>query len=288
MLLEISQFFTLIMDQSSQILSSSILLGEDHLDLNTCGSLILYVRIWFNRHGTFTLRALELSNVRKEVLSQNKKVFGRVECEIKLKQAQLQNIQNSINSVKDVRKEKATREELEVLLNREELLWAQKARSDWTLLGDRNTRFFQIVVKQRKVRSIILHLKDRGGNLIKNPKDIENILVNHFKLSYVAASPTSVESILEELNSLPIPQLSVQQSLSLNRPVTNEEIKSTVFQLGPHKALGLDGIPAFFFQEYWSTVKTDIFNTVQAFFQLGSLFKSLNHTYITLLGAALP
>ena len=177
--------------------------------MNTCGSLILYVRIWFNRHGTFTLRALELSNVRKEVLSQNKKVFGRVECEIKLKQAQLQNIQNSINSVKDVRKEKATREELEVLLNREELLWAQKARSDWTLLGDRNTRFFQIVVKQRKVRSIILHLKDRDGNLIKTPKDIENILVNHFKLSYVAASPTSVESILEELNSLPIPQLSV-------------------------------------------------------------------------------
>ena len=108
-----------------------------------------------------------------------------------------------------MRKEKATREELVVLLNREELLWAQKARSDWTLLGDRNTRFFQIVVKQRKVRSIILHLKDRDGNLIKTPKDIENILVNHFKLSYVAASPTSVESILEELNSLPIPQLSV-------------------------------------------------------------------------------
>ena len=118
-----------------------------------------------------------------------------------MKHAQLQNIQNSINSVEDVRKEKATREELEVLLNREELPWAQKATSDWTLLGDRNTRIFQTVVKQRRARSRILHLKDRDGNLTENPKDIENILVNHFKMSYDATSPTSVESILEELNS---------------------------------------------------------------------------------------
>lgn len=66
-----------------------------------------------------------------------------------------------------MRKEKAIREELEVLLNREELLWAQKARSDWTLLGDRNTRFFQTVVKQRRARSRILHSKDRDGNLIE-------------------------------------------------------------------------------------------------------------------------
>lgn len=109
----------------------------------------------------------KLSNVGKEVFGQNKKVFGRVECEIKLKQAQLQNIQNSINSVEDVRKEKAIREEPEVLLNREELLWAQKARSDWTLLGDRNTRFFQTAVKQRRARSRILHSKDRDGNLIE-------------------------------------------------------------------------------------------------------------------------
>ena len=53
-----------------------------------------------------------------------------------MKHAQLQNIQNSINSVEDVRKDKATRKEPEVLLNREELPWAQKATSDWTLLGE--------------------------------------------------------------------------------------------------------------------------------------------------------
>ena len=56
-----------------------------------------------------------------------------------------------------------------------------------------------------------------------------------------------------------------------------------MFQLGPHKAPGLDGIPAFFYQEYWSTVKSDVINIVQAFFHSGSLFRSLNHTFITLI-----
>lgn len=69
----------------------------------------------------------------------------------------------------------------------------------------------------------------------------------------------------------------------LDYPTTNEEIESTVFQLRPHKAPSPDGTPASFYQEYWNTVKFDIFNTIHAFFHSGSLLKALNHTYITLI-----
>lgn len=63
----------------------------------------------------------------------NKQVFGKVERDIKVMQTQLQQIQNSINSIKDVVKERALRNELEGLLNREKLMWAQKARIRWIL-----------------------------------------------------------------------------------------------------------------------------------------------------------
>lgn len=53
--------------------------------------------------------------------------------------------------------------------------------------------------------------------------------------------------------------------------------------LGLQKAPRPTGIPAFFFQEYWSIVKQDILNTMHAFFHSGSLFKPLSHTYITLI-----
>ena len=72
----------------------------------------------------------KLSNVRKEAINWNKSDFGKVDSEIKRKLADLQEIQNSITSLEDVRREKIIREELEVLLYREEIMWAQKARSN--------------------------------------------------------------------------------------------------------------------------------------------------------------
>lgn len=63
----------------------------------------------------------------------NKQVFRKVERDIKVMQTQLQQTQNSINSIEDVVKERALRNELEGLLNREKLMWAQKARIRWIL-----------------------------------------------------------------------------------------------------------------------------------------------------------
>lgn len=63
----------------------------------------------------------------------NKQVFRKVERDIKVMQTQLQQIQNSINSIEDVVKERALRNELEDQLNREKLMWAQKARIRWIL-----------------------------------------------------------------------------------------------------------------------------------------------------------
>ena len=76
-------------------------------------------------------------------------MFGKVERDIKLKQDQLLQIQNSISTIEDVRLERSLRNDLEEFLNREVLMWAQKARSNWILQGDRNIKFFQTVVRQR-------------------------------------------------------------------------------------------------------------------------------------------
>ena len=162
-------------------------------------------------------------------------------------------------------------------------MWAQKARSNWILNGDKNTRYFQTIVRQRRARSRILHIKDEEGLLLEDPMEIENRLANHFKSSYEDIALLSADSILSELQTIDIPKLTHQQCLEMNRLVTNLEIEDTIFQLGPHKAYGPDGIPAFFYQQYWELVKSDVVNTIQAFFHSRSLFKPLNHTFITLI-----
>lgn len=115
------------------------------------------------------------------------------------------------------------------------------------MLGDRNTRYFQTIVRQRRARNRILQIKTSEGSVSEDPMVIENTLYNHFSLNFTGFMDRDHLSILEELYFLPIPKLSSHQLDYLNRPLTNEEIECIVFQLGPHKAPGPDGILAFFY-----------------------------------------
>ena len=113
--------------------------------------------------------------------------------------------------------------------------------------------------------------------------DIENYMVDHFKNQYNEIDLRSVQELMKDLENLEVPKLDSFQRNNLDRLVTDDEIEWAVFQLGPQKSPGPDGIPAFFYQELWSIVRQDIFNYVHAFFHSGTLLKSLNKTYLALI-----
>ena len=157
--------------------------------------------------------------------------------------------------MEDVKKERDLRIDLENLMEREEIMWAQKARSNWIIQGDRNTKFFQTVVKQRRARNRILQLKIENGNLTEDLNEIESMLVTYFKGQYLETNSKSVDQLMEDLATIPIPKIDQQQKDLLECPVTDSEIERAIHQLSPHKAPGPDGIPALFYQEFWSIVK---------------------------------
>lgn len=70
-----------------------------------------------------------------------------MEKEIKNKQQTLQTLQRLAQTLLDVRKEKQLREDIESLMNRVEIMRAQKTRSSRIVQGDKNTKYFQTVVK---------------------------------------------------------------------------------------------------------------------------------------------
>ena len=181
-------------------------------------------------------------------------------------QLKLQQIQDSIHTVEDVRQEKELRLELEYLMEKEEIIWAQKARSNWITQGDRNSKYFQTLVKQRRARNRILQLRKADGNLTEDLSEIESMFLDHFKDQFKENDTKSLPQLMEELASLPIPKIDHHQKEELERPMTNAKIEWVVHQFGPHKALGPDGIPAFFHQYFWSIVRQDIISSTHAFF----------------------
>ena len=117
----------------------------------------------------------------------------------------------------------------------------------------------------------ILQIRTVDGNQLEELGDIENYMVNHFKNQYNETDPRSVQELMRDLENLEVPKLDSFQRNDLDRLVIDDEIEWAVFQLGPQKSSGPNGIPTFFYQELWSIVRQDIFNYVHAFFHSGTL-----------------
>lgn len=100
-------------------------------------------------------------------------------------------------------------------------MWAQNSKSNWIVQVDRNTKFFQTVVKQRRARSRILHLKMDDGEKTEDNKVIENTSVEHFRNHFTEVDTKPFYILLKELESLPIPKLNQHQQCSLDRPITD-------------------------------------------------------------------
>ena len=179
--------------------------------------------------------------------------------------------------------EKVLREDIENLMMKEEIMWAQKARSTWIIQGDRNTTFFQTLVKQRRARNRILQIRTDDGSQLKELEDIEYYMMEHFKKQYSETSTRSVQELMKELENLEVLELDSIQRIDLDRPVSNKEIEMVAFQLGPQKSPSPNGILAFFYEELWSIVRQYIFNYVHTFFHSSTLLISLNQTYIALI-----
>lgn len=69
----------------------------------------------------------------------------------------------------------------------------------------------------------------------------------------------------------------------LTRSVSEEEIKTAVFQLGSLKAPGPDGYPGFFYQHYWEAIGPEVCRAIQCFFERGYLLKEMNQTNLVLI-----
>ncbi|XP_048605505.1 uncharacterized protein LOC125583020 [Brassica napus] len=205
--------------------------------------------------------------------------------------------QNNVNSAKLVEelKEKveglyaddnATTEEIAAALRElshalkaEEMFWKQKSRVFWLREGDRNTKFFHALTKQRRARNKITQLLDENGNIIEDEEGLVAIATSYFRQIFESSIP---EEIAEALAQVPT-TITGAMNDDLTAPVSEWEVKLALFAMHPEKAPGPDGMTALFYQKFWDIVKEDLTLMVNKFLFEGTMANGLNDTNICLI-----
>ncbi|CAA0808753.1 Unknown protein [Striga hermonthica] len=186
---------------------------------------------------------------------------------------------NQQGSSKDWNEWNETRHLLHLAYAEDEIYWAQKARINWLKAGDKNSKYFQASVTQRRKTNSLEGLISSSGTCCSSQEEILQEIHNHFGQFYKSTMPVhewySLEgitrTITEEMNS------------NLTRTVTLEELKQALWEMHLLKAPGIDGMSPSFFQASWNTIHSSMFKAVQSFFSTGVMPNPVNKTTITLI-----
>ncbi|KAK8571221.1 hypothetical protein V6N13_103350 [Hibiscus sabdariffa] len=83
--------------------------------------------------------------------------------------------------------DKQLKEELDWVLEQEELLWFQKARSKWVMFGDRNMRFFHAFTLARRKANTILKLKLEDGEWCSCTATLQHAAMSYFSTLFTSS-----------------------------------------------------------------------------------------------------
>jgi hypothetical protein len=163
--------------------------------------------------------------------------------EAKLHQIQ-QDIQNHGHTDALLLEEKIAANLLEDALNKQEIFWQERARLNWHLEGDRNTKFFHRIAKIKSSTKSITSLHD-GEHVLTDNTQIAEHVINYYKHLFCTNTVLQESLLAEEV----IPNLVTPDINSVMTMLpSSDEIKAAVFGLNIDSAPGPDGFGAFFFQ----------------------------------------
>ncbi|XP_074306215.1 uncharacterized protein LOC141641454 [Silene latifolia] len=167
------------------------------------------------------------------------------------------------------------------------LYWRQRAKLHWIKDGDAGIRFFFNSVKSRHDRNLIVGLKKDDNSWTFDKQELAGIFDDHFKQiygvnSYHAPFPQYQLAHSHLFDNIKFLLTNDQQDF-FSSIFTRKEVRTAVFQLGPTKSPGPDGIPALFYQKFWFHIKTEVEDAVLFMLNTGNISTSFNRTAIALI-----
>lgn len=123
--------------------------------------------------------------------------------------------------------------EYHLTLRQEEIYWFIKSRAKWLVEGERNTHFFHssAIIKQNKRK--IQMLKDQSGEWFFYQERVKTTVKEFYGKLYTAEACEPCDGSCRHF-----PSLSHSDHRWRNHEVSAQEVKTSIFQMGPNKASG--------------------------------------------------
>ncbi|KAA3466274.1 reverse transcriptase [Gossypium australe] len=172
-----------------------------------------------------------------------------------------------------------TRVRLNLEIDRDEIYWEQRARTNWLKAGDKNSAFFHKYASARKRMNTITRLELENGRETTDESEIVKSASSFFRSLFTSRGVGDLYHLLQGIEKK-IPSNINELLLSV---FTEEEVFSALKDMGPTKAPGPDGFPAMFFQQYWHIVGKDVIDFCLGILNNGQSFGQLNSTDIVLI-----
>ncbi|CAN1221062.1 Transposon TX1 uncharacterized 149 kDa protein [Linum grandiflorum] len=149
---------------------------------------------------------------------------------------------------------------LEQELRLEDAYWKTKARRQWMLQGDRNTKYYHMIATFNRNKMHINKLRDNNGSFWCSEEDKQRLAIDYFKGLFTSDHPPGFSP--SHLCPLFCKSVSSHQNAILIKPVSDQEIKEAVFLLGPNQAPGSDGFAGSFYRHFWDLIRFELCNAI--------------------------
>ena len=156
-----------------------------------------------------------------------------------------------------------------------------RANVQWAKEGEASTKYLLGLERKRDQRRIFTSVKNMAGTVVSAFVGIAWAWVAFYGSLFTSQSLDRIEQDFF-LNSLSLKLSRVEQSLC-EEDLIEGECKRALDAMATGKSPGLDGLPAEFYQRFWSLLGTDFVDVINFAYNHGQLSPSQRSGVITLI-----